>query len=112
VERRGQRRVIDQPAEPEVSFVEIGRILRKRRWVIAACTVAVFGAALAYTLTDTPRFRATSIVEFNKENSDSLPLDDESARLGGAGAVDYSVTQQTQVNALQSDTLALQVRTN
>ena len=109
MERRGKPRMIEQPVEADVSFAEMWRVMRKRRAVIAVSTVLLFGAAAVYTLFLTPRYRTTSVIEFNKANVDSLALDDEQETLSGANAVDYNVTQQTQVAALQSDTLALQI---
>ena len=109
IERRGRGRTLDQNSETEVSFGELWRVLRKRRIIILIATLAVFGPALAYTFLQTPRYRTTSIVEFNKANSDALALDDEESTLTGANAADYNVTLQTQVAALESDTLALQI---
>jgi capsular exopolysaccharide synthesis family protein len=109
IERRGRRRVIEQSAEPAVSFGELWRILRKRKWIIWTSAFVIFAAALGYTLVLTPKYRTTSIIEFNKSNADSLDLDQSSGIPGNANAMDYSVTQRTQVNALISDTLALQV---
>jgi succinoglycan biosynthesis transport protein ExoP len=109
IERRGRKRVIEQSPEPPVSFGELWRILRKRKWVIWTSAFVIFAAALGYTLALTPKYRTTSIIEFNKTNSDSLDLDQSSGIPGNANAVDYSVTQRTQVNALTSDTLALQL---
>jgi polysaccharide biosynthesis transport protein len=109
IERRGRSRVIEQSAERTISFGEVSYILHKRKHLIALITLALFSLALVYTLAQTPRYLATSIIEFNKENTDALALDDEQAMLGGANATDYIVTQQTQVKALQSDTLAFQV---
>src|ERR1700719_1138727 len=109
IERRGRRNVIEQSAEPSVSFGELWRILRKRKWIIWTSAFVIFAAALAYTLALTPKYRTTSIIEFNKSNTDSLDLDQSSILPNGANAADYSVTQRTQVNALTSDTLALQV---
>ena len=109
IERRGRGRTLDQNSETEVSFGELWRVLRKRRIIILIATLAVFGPALAYTFLQTPRYRTTSIVEFNKANSDALALDDAESTLTGANAADYNVTLQTQVAALESDTLALQI---
>ena len=109
IERRGRARMIEQNSESEASFGELWRVLRKRKTLILVATLIVFGAALTYTLLQTPRYRTTSIVEFNKANSDTLSLDDEESTLTGANAADYNVTLQTQVTALESDTLALQI---
>ena len=108
-ERRGKRRIVVQPIEPAISFGELWRILSKRKWIIWTSAFVIFAAALGYTLAVTPRYRTTSIVEFNRSNTDSLELDERSGMPGGANAMDYNVTQRTQVNALMSDTLALQV---
>jgi len=109
VERRGRPRVIEPVVEPVLSFGEILRILRKRKWIIGISVFVIFAAALAYTLVVTPRYRTTAIIEFNKSNTDSLELDERPGMPGGSNAMDYSVTQRTQVAALESDTLALQV---
>ena len=87
----------------------MARAAQNEGTLILVVTLVVFGAALTYTLLQTPRYRTTSIVEFNKANSDALALDDEESTLTGANAADYNVTLQTQVAALESDTLALQI---
>jgi succinoglycan biosynthesis transport protein ExoP len=109
VERRGRGRIIEQPAEETISFGELSRILRKRKWIIWTTAFVIFAVALGYTLIVTPTYRTTSIIEFNKSNTDSLDLDERTGMPGGANSMDYGVTQRTQVNALTSDTLALQV---
>ena len=93
----------------EVSFGELWRILMKRKWIIAATTCGLFAIGLAYTLIVTPKFESTSTIQFNKEHSDSLVPEDPREALSDATAMDYQVTQQTQIDTLKSDTLALQV---
>lgn len=93
----------------DVSFVDLWHVLLKRRIVIVISTSGMFLLALLYTLSITPRYRSVSIIEFNKANTDTLALEEDHGHLTDANAVDYTVTQQTQVAALQSDTLALQV---
>lgn len=109
VERRGRGRVIEVAAEPAMSFGELRRILGKRKRIIWISAIMIFAAALVYTLAVTPRYRSTAIIEFNKGNADSLDLDEKAGMPGGANAGDYIVTQRTQVAALTSDTLALQI---
>src|ERR1700676_590625 len=109
IERRGRGRIIEQSTESEVSFGEVWRILYKRKRIIWISAFVIFTAALGYTLAITPRYRTTSIIEFNRSNTDSLELDERSGMPGGANAMDYGITQRTQANALTSDTLALQV---
>jgi capsular exopolysaccharide synthesis family protein len=93
----------------EVSFAELWRILRKRKWIIAAATFGLFALGLTYCLVVTPKFESSSTIQFNKENSDSLMPGDTHAMLTDETAMDYHLTQQTQVDTLKSDTLALQV---
>ncbi|HEX4642876.1 MAG TPA: hypothetical protein VH161_05390, partial [Candidatus Acidoferrales bacterium] len=54
VAKHAEARVIRMaPAAPEdeaVSLVEVWRILRKRRWVIAAATCGLFALTMLYTL--------------------------------------------------------------
>ncbi|MDR3678139.1 MAG: polysaccharide biosynthesis tyrosine autokinase [Acidobacteriota bacterium] len=98
-------------SEPEVtvSFAELWGILRKRMWIVAATTCGLFALGLAYTLLVTPRYESAATIQFNKESSDSLALEDPHELLNGANPMDYQLTQQTQINTLMSDTLALQV---
>ena len=93
----------------EVSFAELWRILRKRKWIIAASTCGFFAIGLAYSLICTPKYESTSTIQFNKENSDALVPEDPHVMIGDANGLDYHLTQQTQVDTLKSDTLALQV---
>lgn len=109
IERRGAARMFEQPAGPDVTFGAIWRILRKRKWLVLGCACGVFAAAAAYTFTATPRYRTTSVIEFEKSNTDSLEVDERAGMPGGANTMDYTITQRTQVAALESDTLALQV---
>ncbi len=98
---------VEEPLEQQVSFSQLWRIIRKRRTVLIASTCGCFALALIFTLLSGAKYQSTSTIEFNKENSDALDLND--ARTGDAGSLDYLVAQQTQVNALKSDDLALQV---
>lgn len=96
--------------EDDVSFAELWRILRKRRWIVAACIVGFSALALFASLLMTPKYEASSTIEVNKENSDMLGIDDMGSMMsGGSDSLDYNVTLQTQTNVLQSDSLALQV---
>jgi capsular exopolysaccharide synthesis family protein len=95
--------------EENVSLIEMWRILRKRRWVIGMTMCSFFALALLYTFLVTPKYRAISTIEFNRSENDVLDVGDARTMLGDASAPDYYVTQQTQIGALQSDTLALQL---
>jgi succinoglycan biosynthesis transport protein ExoP len=93
----------------EVSFAELWRILVKRKWIIVAATCGFLAVGLAYTLIVTPKYESVSTIQFNKEHSDSLVPEDPREALSDATAMDYQVTQHTQIDTLKSDTLALQV---
>jgi capsular exopolysaccharide synthesis family protein len=95
--------------EESISLIEIWRILRKRRWVVGIATCSLFALALLLTFLMTPKYRATATIEFNRSESGVLDVGDARTMLGDAGAPDYYVTQQTQIGAMQSDTLGLQV---
>jgi polysaccharide biosynthesis transport protein len=96
-----------EPPEQQLSFNQIWLIVRKRQWFLFTAICACFALAVIFTLLSTTKYQSTSIIEFNKEHSDALELSDE--RTSGADSLDYVVAQQTQVNALKSDDLALQV---
>ena len=68
----------------EVSFAELWRILRKRKWIIAASTCGFFAIGLAYCLICTPKYESTSTIQFNKENSDTLVPEDPHVAIGDA----------------------------
>ena len=93
----------------DVSFGEIWRILMKRKRILVAATCGFFALGLAYCLVVTPKYESNSTIQFNKEHSDSLVPEGPREELSDATAMDYQVTQQTQIDTLKSDTLALQV---
>ncbi len=105
--QRISRVVAEEPPDPEVSFSQLWRICRKRKMFFFAALGVCFGLSVLFTLVSGPKYQSTATIEFNKENSDALDLND--ARTGDANSMDYLVAQQTQVDALKSDYLALQV---
>jgi capsular exopolysaccharide synthesis family protein len=108
MERRGRN--LRMPIEQEeLPFAEAWRILRKRRALILKVTCVCLALAISYTVIATPKYRSESTIEFNKQNSDSLALDEQRGMLADTSSMDYIVTQQTQVKAMLSDTLALRV---
>ena len=46
----------------------LGRLLRRRKWVVLPLLLAVPAAAVGYTITQTPRYRATANVVLNTQN--------------------------------------------
>jgi capsular exopolysaccharide synthesis family protein len=109
VERRNSGLTGPKPPEAEVSFVEIRNTLRRRKGFILASVVGIFALAVAYVLIATPKYKATSMIEYNLENADVVSTEDTRVATETPDALVYHVTQETQILALQSDTLALQV---
>src|SRR5215510_2152727 len=70
--------------EDDFSFVEVWRVLRKRKWIIAGTVLASTVLALMLSLMMTPKYEAVSTIEVNKENSDMLGLDDMAGMAGGS----------------------------
>ncbi len=105
--QRSARVTADEHHEPQISFSQIWLIIRKRKRFLMMSTCGGFALAAIFTLLSGSKYQSTSTIEFNKENSDALELND--ARTGDANSMDYIVAQQTQVDALKSDDLALQV---
>jgi capsular exopolysaccharide synthesis family protein len=99
-------RSIEQP----YSLGEAANIVRRRKWVIFGSVAVGLLLALAASLYMTPKYESISVIEINKENSDALGLDTTMPMLSDASdPLDHTITMETHSNALQSDTLALQV---
>ena len=104
--QRDTRPHFDEP----FSIAEVLSVVRRRKLVILTCVAVGLLLALAASLAMTPKYASVSVIEINKENSDALGLDTAMAALSeGADPLDHTITMQTDANALQSDTLALQV---
>ena len=104
---RVPRVVTEVTPEEQVSFGKLWHIVRKRKWFLIGSVAVCFALSVAFTLISSRKYQSTSTIEFNKENTDALDLND--ARTGDASSMDYVVTQQTQVDALKGGDLALQV---
>src|SRR6185437_6489510 len=80
-------------------------VLRRRRAVILSITAACLLAAALLCIFMTRQYSASTTIQVQKGNSDSLGLN----TLGGDGppapadAMEESITMQTQANILQSD---------
>jgi succinoglycan biosynthesis transport protein ExoP len=95
---------------PDLAFLDIWRILLKRRGLISCCAAGLGIAALGLSLLMTPHYAATATVQVNAQNADLLGTDGQAAGLG-SDSFESSVVMQTEVQILQSDALALQVAT-
>lgn len=90
----------------EAILEKLWRILIKRFWVIAACTVIVTTFAIIVSLRMTPLYDAQARITINKESGDNLGLKDTSSP---DYFWDYTVELETQTRILQSDALAAKV---
>jgi capsular exopolysaccharide synthesis family protein len=98
------------PVDETYSIAEVASIVRRRKWDILGCVTVGLLLALAASLRMTPKYESVSIIEINKENSDALGLDSTMPMLSDAAdSLDHTINMETHANALQSDTLALQV---
>jgi succinoglycan biosynthesis transport protein ExoP len=97
--------------QTDVTVAGVLATLRQRKLVIVWTTLALVLAVLIYCVFATPRYSATAVVEVQKSSSDLLDLGSLMATQQGemGDAMNASLDLQTQVEILQSDTLALQV---
>ena len=98
---------LNRSGQPDLSFRDFWRILRRRRRTVVFSIVICLLLALVGSLAMTPKYESVSVVEVNKENSDILGLDALQAGVGDS--LDYTITLETQANVLRSDSLAFQV---
>jgi polysaccharide biosynthesis transport protein len=82
------------------------RILGKRKWTVLGFASVVVLLVLAASLLTKPRYEAVARIVFNRENADPLGFKDMAGNPPEDS--DYSVSLDTQVRILESDTLALQ----
>ena len=84
----------------------LGILKRRRRaaFIFACAVLIVVGLYLTFA---TRRYAGEATLEFDKRNADVLGLNGGTE--GAADSLDYNVALQTQVEILESDTLALQV---
>jgi succinoglycan biosynthesis transport protein ExoP len=95
----------------DLTIASIVAILRQRRYIIVLTTCAIILLVAIYCLVATPRYKSTGVIEVQKNSNDLLSLDSLIATQSGemGDALNASLDLQTQVEILQSDTLALQV---
>src|SRR3984893_9868585 len=93
-------------AEPETSLLHYWRILKKRRWTLAATLAIIFALSVITTLNTTRLYEATSKVAIFPENPNVLGFKDME---NSSPDYEYEATLETQVAILRSDALALKV---
>lgn len=83
-------------------------MVRRRMWVYL-CTATMTAIAALVCLLMTPQYQAESTVEILKQNAGPLPVGSDAAANANSDPLDFSMTLQTQMTVLNSDTLAWQV---
>lgn len=86
-------------------------LVRRRAWIFASlavtCAIAVF-----YGLAATPHYRATAVIEIQRQSRGEFGLDNtttDSQTTAVSDSFDDNLTFQTQIGILQSDAIALDV---
>src|SRR5713101_6126197 len=99
------------PVAPEEPFwTNYWLVLRKRKWVVLATLVVVVTLATIVSLRTRPIYDAFAKIEINQPNSDALlGFKDVGAGVSPDYYSDSQFELATQVNILQSGTIALQV---
>jgi polysaccharide biosynthesis transport protein len=99
------------PVAPEEPFwTNYWLVLRKRKWVVLATLVVVVTLATIVSLRTRPIYDAFAKIEINQPNSDALlGFKDVGAGVSPDYYSDNQFELATQVNILQSGTIALQV---
>jgi len=102
----------NQADDRDISFTRLFRTLRRRKLVILVSVVLTTLMAWQASVYMTPKYKASALIEVNKEASDMLGdaipgvIQDGSA---AADSLDYNLTMQTHAQALQSDSITFQV---
>jgi succinoglycan biosynthesis transport protein ExoP len=94
-----------------LTFLDLWKIVRRRRWLIAAVTLVLLALAITKCVLSTRLYQSTGEIQIQKDSSDALGLDSlmgGEASTGG-DALEGNVTLQTQAKILESQTLGLEV---
>jgi polysaccharide biosynthesis transport protein len=96
----------------EWTLADLFAVLARRRVWIAASVSAGCALALLYGLCATPRYRATALIEIEKQSHGAFGLDattGDSQTTALGDSFDDNLTLQTEIGILQSDALTLEV---
>ncbi|MGC2300398.1 MAG: exopolysaccharide transport family protein [Acidobacteriaceae bacterium] len=103
-------RPLDPPVEWTLADL-FAAFSRRRSWIFSSLAACI-GLAIAYWAFATPNYRATAVIEIQKESHGAFGLDNTTSD-GTSRAVsdsfDDNLTLQTEIGVLQSDALTLDV---
>lgn len=102
------------PAEsrPDWTLGDLFAVFRRRRSMIVWPVAAMLALVTAYCLLCTPRYQATGQIEVQKDAPGSFELQNSATHAADdqdSGALDSTMTLETDARILESSTLALQV---
>lgn len=83
-------------------------IIRRRVWMYV-CTATMLAAAAWLCIFMTPQYKAESTLEILKQNTGPLSVGSDGTTSASSDPLDFSMSLQTQMAVLSSDTLAWQV---
>ena len=97
------------PMEPgrELLLSDMLQVLRRRRFIIAGCTLLGLLLAVFYILLRDPRYEAQAQIEVTPANTNQLGLDE--IRANASNPNESTLQLQAAVKILQSNILALSV---
>jgi succinoglycan biosynthesis transport protein ExoP len=96
--------------ESDVDMHAVLQILLRRRVWIYVCTATMLVAAAMVCLVMTPKYKAESKLEILRQDTSGISQGDGITPSGASSdPLDFSLTLQTQLGVLKSDTLAWQV---
>lgn len=84
---RPQLSVARMPAEAEADLARILSLLWRRKWIVAATMLATLALALAFLMTVTPRYTATSVVVLDTREEQVVDLESVVSGLQADSAV-------------------------
>jgi polysaccharide biosynthesis transport protein len=97
-------------SNPDLTVASFLAIFRQRRSVIFWITGALVVLAAIYAIASKPHYKSTATIEVQRSSNDLLDLGSMMSQSSEIGdALNASLDLQTQVEILQSDTLALKV---
>lgn len=103
---------IDADAAVEWTVIDLFRVLARRRaWIFAWLCVSC-ALALLFWITATPRYRATAVIEVQKQSRGAFGLDNatqDAEATAVSDSFDDNLTLQTKIGILKSDAVVLDV---
>ena len=96
------------PIRNEMTIRDLLTVMSRQRGILWATMLTVVALGVMVCLTSTRLYRATAVVQVQKEPADALSLDNMIVQSGGdQDAIESNLTLQTEAKVLESQSLAL-----